>query len=147
MKIMLTVSCLEWLTCLLLFTMVEFEKLRSRFKNSTHFSCYESLSKGYNVQMSMCNSHMRCYVTQWSCSNNVVASTVCTDTLSQEKTSALSNQKLCKNDSKLKRGTKAFDLIGIYISVGVTRHLCLQRSVQNFFHRFQKLRTCFKLQA
>ena len=85
---MLTVSCLEWLTCLLLFTMVEFKKLRPGFKNSTHFSCYESLSTGYNVQMSMFNSHIRCYVTQWSCSDNVVASTVCTDTLSQEKKSA-----------------------------------------------------------
>ena len=68
MKIMLTVSCLEWLTGLLLFTMVEFEKLQPLFKNSTHFSCYESLSKGYNVQMNMFNSHTRCYVTQWSCS-------------------------------------------------------------------------------
>ena len=83
-KIMLTVSCLEWLTCLLLFTMVEFEKLQPRFQNGTHFSCHESLSKGYNVHMSMFNSHMRCYVRQWSCSDNVVASTVCTDTLYQE---------------------------------------------------------------
>ena len=54
MKIMLIVSCLEWLTCLLLFIMVGFEKLHLRFKNGTHFSCYESLSKGYDVQMSLC---------------------------------------------------------------------------------------------
>ena len=54
MKIMLTVSCLEWLTCLLLFIMVEFEKLQPQFKNGTHFSCYARLSKGYNVQMSLC---------------------------------------------------------------------------------------------
>ena len=33
----------------------------------------------------MFKSLMKCYVTQWSCSDNVVASTVCTDTLSQEK--------------------------------------------------------------
>ena len=85
MKIMLTVSCLEWLTCLLFFTMVEFEKLQPRFKNSTHFSSHKSLPKGYNVQMSMFNSHMRCYLTQCSCSDNAVASTVCTDTLSQQK--------------------------------------------------------------
>ena len=50
---MITVSCLEWLTCLILFIMVEFEKLQPRFKNGAHFSCYESLSKGYNVQMSL----------------------------------------------------------------------------------------------
>ena len=31
--------------------------------------------------------HMRCYVTQCSCSDNVVASTVYTDTLSQQKKS------------------------------------------------------------
>ena len=54
MKIMLIVSCLEWLTCLLLFIMVGFEKLQLRFKNGTHFSCHESLSKGYDVQMSLC---------------------------------------------------------------------------------------------
>ena len=106
MKIMLTVSCLEWLTCLLLFTMVEFEKLQPRFKNSTHFSCYASLSKGYNVQMSMFNSHMRCYVRQWSCRDNVVATTVCTDSFCQEKKNLHTKLKLCKNDNKLKRGTK-----------------------------------------
>ena len=50
MKIIVTVSCLEWLTCLLLFTVVEFEKLQFRFKNDTHFSCYKSLSKGYKIQ-------------------------------------------------------------------------------------------------
>ena len=33
----------------------------------------------------MFKSLMKCYVTQWSCSDNVVASTVCTDTISQEK--------------------------------------------------------------
>ena len=33
----------------------------------------------------MFKSLMKCYVTQWSCSDNVVASTVCTDTLSQPK--------------------------------------------------------------
>ena len=54
MKIMITVSCLEWQTCLLLFIMVEFEKLQPGFKNGAHFSRYESLSKGYNVQMSLC---------------------------------------------------------------------------------------------
>ena len=53
-KIMLIVSWhLEWLTCLLLFIMVGFEKLQPQFKNSTHFSCYESLSKRYNVLMSL----------------------------------------------------------------------------------------------
>ena len=83
MKIMITVSCLEWLTCLILFIMVEFEKLQPRFKNGAHFSCYESLSKGYNVQMSLGLT-----LTQWSCSDNVVALTVCTDTFSQEKKSA-----------------------------------------------------------
>ena len=53
-KITLIVSCLEWLTCLFLFTMVEFEKVLyspDPTKNGTHFSCYESLPKGYNVQM------------------------------------------------------------------------------------------------
>ena len=44
---------LEWLTCLRLFIMVGFEKLQPQFKNSTHFSCYESLSKGYNVLMTL----------------------------------------------------------------------------------------------
>ena len=88
MKITLIDSCLEWLTYLLLFIMVEFEKLQPRFKNGTHFSCYESLSKGYNVQISLFNSYMRCYVTQCSCSDNVVALTLCTDTLSQEKKTA-----------------------------------------------------------
>ena len=34
---------------LTLFTMVEFEKLQPRFKNGTHYSSYESLSKGHNV--------------------------------------------------------------------------------------------------
>ena len=64
MKITLIVSCLEWLTCLFLLIMVEFEKVlyRARLKNGTHFSCYETLPKGYNVQLSNCfNSHMRCY--------------------------------------------------------------------------------------
>ena len=32
MKIRLIVSCLEWLTCSLLFILVEFEKLQPRFK-------------------------------------------------------------------------------------------------------------------
>ena len=91
MKIMLTLSCLEWLTCCTLFTLVEFEKLQPQFKNGTHFSCYESLSKGYNVQMSMFNSHMRCYVTQWSRSDNAVASKAYTDTLSQEKKTCIPN--------------------------------------------------------
>ena len=53
MKITPIVSCLEWLTCLILLILVEFEKLQPRFKNGTHFSCYESLSEGYNVQMSL----------------------------------------------------------------------------------------------
>ena len=71
-KITLTVSCLEWLTCLLWFIMVEFEKLQPWFKNGTHFSFYESLSKGYNVQMSLCltlswdaMSHNGHAVTMW----------------------------------------------------------------------------------
>ena len=51
MKITLIVSSLEWLTCLFLFIMAEFEKLQLRFKDGTHFSCYESL---LNVQMSLC---------------------------------------------------------------------------------------------
>ena len=49
------VSCLEWLTCLFLFIMVEFEKgLYSPDLKMLliFFSCYESLPKGYNVQMS-----------------------------------------------------------------------------------------------
>ena len=57
---------------LTLIIMVEFEKLQSRFKNGTHFSCYESLSKGYNVQMSLCltlsrdaMSHNGHAVTMW----------------------------------------------------------------------------------
>ena len=37
-----------------------------RLNNGTHFSCYESLPKGYNVQMSLFHSHMGFYVTQWS---------------------------------------------------------------------------------
>ena len=42
--------------------------------------------------------------------DNVVASTVCTDTLSQEK-------KICiPNDHKLKRGTKALTCIDWYIN-------------------------------
>ena len=53
-KIMLIVSWrLEWLTCLLLFIMAGFEKLQPQFKKRTHFSCYESLSKGYSVLMSL----------------------------------------------------------------------------------------------
>ena len=52
-KITLIVSSLEWLTCLFLFIMAEFEKLQPRFKDGTHFSCYESFLKGYNVQMSL----------------------------------------------------------------------------------------------
>ena len=28
--------------------------IQSRLKNGTHFSCYESVPKGYNVQMSLC---------------------------------------------------------------------------------------------
>ena len=28
--------------------------MQTRFKNGIHFSCYESLPKGYNVQMSLC---------------------------------------------------------------------------------------------
>ena len=39
---------------------------QSRLKNGTHFSCYESLPKGCNVQMSLFHSHMRFYVTHWS---------------------------------------------------------------------------------
>ena len=47
--------------------------IQPRLKNGTHFSCYESLPKGYNVRMSKCfwNSHMRCYVTQWSATSLV----------------------------------------------------------------------------
>ena len=77
---------IEWLTCLLLFIMAGFEKLQPQFKNSTHFSCYESLFK--RVQCSdefTFNSHMRCHT---MVNDNVVASTVCTDTLSQERKSA-----------------------------------------------------------
>ena len=55
-KITLIVSCLEWLTCLYLFMMVEFEKVlySPDIKNSPHFCCYESLPKGHNVEMSKC---------------------------------------------------------------------------------------------
>ena len=55
-KITLIVSCLEWLTCLLLFIIVEFEKLlySPDLKTVLIFSCYESVPKGYNVQMSLC---------------------------------------------------------------------------------------------
>ena len=81
-KITFIVSCLEWLTCLILFIMVEFEKLQLQFKNGTHFSCYERVQCPDEF---IFNSHMRCYVTQWSCSDNVVASAVCSDTLHQEK--------------------------------------------------------------
>ena len=37
--------------------------IQPRPKNGIHFSCYESLSKGYNVQMSLClTSHeMPCH--------------------------------------------------------------------------------------
>ena len=43
--------------------------IQSRLKNSTHFSCYQSLSRGYNVQISKCltltweisNIKCRCY--------------------------------------------------------------------------------------
>ena len=47
MKIVLIVSCLEWLTCLFLFinwgnlTVI----IQPQLKNGTHFSCYKSLSK------------------------------------------------------------------------------------------------------
>ena len=34
-----------------------------QLKNGTHFSCYESLPKGYNVQMSLFHSHIRFFVT------------------------------------------------------------------------------------
>ena len=59
MKITLSIPCLERLTCLFLFIMVEFEKVPYssdllRLKNGTHFPRYESLPKGYNVQMSDC---------------------------------------------------------------------------------------------
>ena len=54
-KIVLIVSCLEWLTCIFLFIMVEFKLLYSPdLKSGTHFSGYKSLPKGYNVQMSSC---------------------------------------------------------------------------------------------
>ena len=77
---------IEWLTCLLLFIMAGFEKLQPQFKNSTHFSCYESLSKGCNVLMSLHLTLTReCHT---MVNDNVVASTVCTDTLSQERKSA-----------------------------------------------------------
>ena len=56
MKITLIVSCLEWLTCLLLFIMVGFEKLQPR-KSFKSVQCSDEF---------MFNSHMRCYVTQWS---------------------------------------------------------------------------------
>ena len=62
-KITLIVSCLEWLTCSILFIMVEFEKLQPQFKNGTHFSCYERVECPDEF---IFNSHMRCYVTQWS---------------------------------------------------------------------------------
>ena len=45
------IVCLEWLTCLFLFIIVEFEKV---LNNSTLFSCHESIPKGYNVQLSNC---------------------------------------------------------------------------------------------
>ena len=48
------------------------------------FLVMKVFQKGTGVQCSdkfMFNSLTRCYVTQWSCSDNVVASTVCTDTL------------------------------------------------------------------
>ena len=63
--------------------------------------------------MSMFKSHMRCCVTQCSYSDNVVASTVCTNTLSQEKKSAYQIRSYVKMTISFKRGTKAFDLIGI----------------------------------
>ena len=46
-KIMRIVSCLEWLTCLFLFTIRLNLKVtvQPRLNNSTHFSCYESLPK------------------------------------------------------------------------------------------------------
>ena len=53
-KIILIVSCLEWLICLVLFIMMEFKSYYTAPTHGTHFSCYESLSKGYNVQMSLC---------------------------------------------------------------------------------------------
>ena len=65
-KIILIVSCLEWLTCLVLFIMVEFKSYYTAPTHGTHFSCSESLSKGYNVQMSLCFTLTWNSVTQWS---------------------------------------------------------------------------------
>ena len=51
---------------------------------------------------------MRCYVTQWSCSDHVVTLTVCTDTLSQEKNLHTKLEVIyTENDYKLTRETKA----------------------------------------
>ena len=87
MKITLIVSCLEWLTCLLLFIMVEFEKLQPRLKMVLIFLVTKvfQIKRVQGSDEFTFNSLMRCYVIQWSCSGNVVASTVCTDTLFQEK--------------------------------------------------------------
>ena len=62
MKITLIVSCLEWLTCLFLFTMVEFEKVLYilDLKIVLIFLVTKLFQNG-----AMFNSHMRCYVTQW----------------------------------------------------------------------------------
>ena len=69
----------------------------------------------------MFNSHMRYYVTQWSCSDHVVTLTVCTDTLSQEKKNLHTKLEVMytKNYYKLTRETKAL--------TSLTRHLHLQR--------------------
>ena len=61
-KITLIVSCLEWFTCLFLFTMVEFEKVLyiPNLKIVLIFLVTKLFQNG-----TMFNSHMRCYATQW----------------------------------------------------------------------------------
>ena len=59
LKITLIVSCLEWLTCLLLFIIVEFEKVlySPDLKTVLIFlvtRVFQAVPKGYNVQMSLC---------------------------------------------------------------------------------------------
>ena len=67
LKITLIVSNLEWLTCLLLFIIVEFEKLLySPDLKMVLFFLLQKCSK--RIQCSnefMFHSNMRCYVTQW----------------------------------------------------------------------------------
>ena len=67
-KIMLIVSCLEWLTCLFLFIMVEFESYFTAptLKWYSFFLLRKSSKRVHFSNEFMFHSHMKFYVTQWS---------------------------------------------------------------------------------